>query len=798
MGGLLALLQLALLLRGATGVNRPPSEVAVWPSQPGALPAGSDLRVATFDRASAMQQAQAWCSSSPLCGAFTFQPNGSGAAHQNGTGGRKCYFRKDIQLPLCARSGPWTLFTFVPSNNSWTQHNNTNCWAGHGAECPWTNPNSSSTTVASCKAGCEATPSCTAIVVSAPDPTALPPTPPPAPAGGSVTVYFKLGVVSLATNAAGWRTVVKPASTELVTVNVVGLGALRGLRSAREGDAGTSTYQFLGVRYSQPLNASNRWAHSAPVRAWQPAVRDALGYGASCPSHKQGDKPFEEDCLFINVWSPTLEAKALLPVFVWVHGGSYLTGSGAEQRYNGSSIARLLHQQGGGELHSGMVVCTLNYRLGVLGYLGSQQLRSQTQDNSTGNWGQGDQRLALAWVQKHIHNFGGDPSRVLLMGESSGAGSVSAHLVAPKSFGLFQSAAMSSGAFGTWISAAMPDAQTSYDEILRESHCDNAWLATPEGANSSHLVPHADLNAANALACLRALPLTKLLNLTSVHNSSAYGPVVDGVELTETPIELLRQGKFDRGVKTIVAGSMAEDSGVALKGKPVKAADFSRFFQHEYLLQGWLTKNRSALARMMAVYSGAEDVPNPSNRPGSHGVLAGCPNRSHWYWSAKHCLADAEMFCPARLAAQHFSMRGIGAYQFQFRHRALHVACQVGANHASAIPFWFAATDGNSAVRSVAEFNLSMSMVCFLANVAATGSPNGNHSGCAAWTNLLSWPSYNTTIPQAMPVMVLETAADDNDIAAGGRRHGSHASAALRHAMCEFWASVPEEFTPVT
>lgn len=140
------------------------------------------------------------------------------------------------------------------------------------------------------------------------------------------------------------------------------------------------------------------------------SIEDALAYGASCPSHTQGDKPFSEDCHFLNIWTPTLTPAEPLPVLVWVHGGSYLTGSGSEQRYNGTSDAR----------GSNLVIVTINYRLGVFGYLGSEQLRNQTFDRSTGNWGQDDQRVALAWVRDHIGSFGGDSSRVMLIGGCGG------------------------------------------------------------------------------------------------------------------------------------------------------------------------------------------------------------------------------------------------------------------------------------------------------------------------------------------------------------------------------------------
>jgi carboxylesterase type B len=164
------------------------------------------------------------------------------------------------------------------------------------------------------------------------------------------------------------------------------------------------------------------------------------------------------------------------------------------------------------------------------------------------------------------------------MGESSGAGSVSAHLTAPKSFGLFQSAAMSSGAFGTWISAAMSDAQTTYDELVRESRCSVAQSPQHGRSVSSTRAVERGGIATDELACLRALPLNTLLNFSSVKNSSAYGPVVDGVELTDTPLQLLRQGKVDRGVRAVIMGSMAEDSGVALKGFASEGHRFSELF----------------------------------------------------------------------------------------------------------------------------------------------------------------------------------------------------------------------------
>ena len=137
-------------------------------------------------------------------------------------------------------------------------------------------------------------------------------------------------------------------------------------------------------------------------------------------------------------------------MFFWVHGGNYETGSGADALYNGTFIvkrAQKLYAQSKTSnvtSGSGLVVVTVNYRLGVFGYLGGEQLRSESPSGASGNWGQGDQRLAMKWVQQYISDFGGDPDKVLLMGESSGGTSVGVHLTSEASWGLFHKVIMES------------------------------------------------------------------------------------------------------------------------------------------------------------------------------------------------------------------------------------------------------------------------------------------------------------------------------------------------------------------
>ncbi len=311
----------------------------------------------------------------------------------------------------------------------------------------------------------------------------------------NVTVFFKLGVVPCGarTNPCAvndsWTTVTKRSQVTLHAVTLPKLGRLQGIRA--DSPPNTTVFQFLGVRYAEPRTSADRWTHLTPRQSWNGTI-SALDYGASCPSQSHDDiNGLSEDCHFLNVWSSSLAPATPLPVFVWIHGGDYLYGSGSEQEYNGSSNA----------LH-GMVMVTLNYRLGVLGYLGANELRSQTSDGSTGNYGQDDHRVALRWVRDNIAVFGGDPNRVMLMGESSGAGSVTSHLVSPQSFGLFKTAAMSSGAFGTWVSESMAGAQATYNAILNESNC----------SASTH-------STSGQISCLRGLDWVTLFELNSVAQS---------------------------------------------------------------------------------------------------------------------------------------------------------------------------------------------------------------------------------------------------------------------------------------
>jgi para-nitrobenzyl esterase len=219
-------------------------------------------------------------------------------------------------------------------------------------------------------------------------------------------------------------------------------GLLRGAMTA------DGVHAFKGVPYAQPPVGSLRWRPPAPADAWN-GVLDATQFGPACPQPQSApgsiyaDPPakMSEDCLSLNVWTPKASPKApptKAPVMVWIHGGSQTFGYTGSPLYDGSALAA-----------QGVVVVTINYRLGVLGYLALPALSAESPHGSSGNYGLLDQIEALRWVRRNITAFGGDPSNVTIFGESAGAMGVVQMLASPLARGLFQKAIAESGGMPT-------------------------------------------------------------------------------------------------------------------------------------------------------------------------------------------------------------------------------------------------------------------------------------------------------------------------------------------------------------
>ena len=202
-----------------------------------------------------------------------------------------------------------------------------------------------------------------------------------------------------------------------------------------KGEAADGIHVFRGVPYALPPTGWRRWRPPAEMPRWR-GERDATQFGPAChqpPSRPgsiyAGEHPaMSEDCLSLNIWAPDDAREA--PVLVWIHGGSLTAGSGSEPMYDGARMAR----------ESGLVVVSINYRLGVLGYLAHPELSAESRQNVSGNYGLLDQIAALRWVERNIAAFGGDPDQVTIAGESAGALSVMYLMASPEARGLFDRA----------------------------------------------------------------------------------------------------------------------------------------------------------------------------------------------------------------------------------------------------------------------------------------------------------------------------------------------------------------------
>jgi len=226
----------------------------------------------------------------------------------------------------------------------------------------------------------------------------------------------------------GAQAAASPAATVIVKTPA---GALRGA-------VADGLRSFLGVPYARAPVGDLRWRAPQLLPAWA-GTRDALQFGPEC-MQGAGRAPvaMSEDCLFVNIWAPAKPAFHHLPVLVWVHGGAFRVGSAGQPVYDGAGLAR-----------RGLIVVTLNYRLGKFGFLAHPALTQENPEGPLGNYGLTDVLAALRWVKSNIRSFGGDPRKVTLAGQSAGGAAVYDLMSSPLAVGLFSKAIIESGVFST-------------------------------------------------------------------------------------------------------------------------------------------------------------------------------------------------------------------------------------------------------------------------------------------------------------------------------------------------------------
>ncbi len=456
-------------------------------------------------------------------------------------------------------------------------------------------------------------------------------------------------------------------------------GPVQGTRSA-SGDM----LVFSGIPYAKPPVGELRFAPPQPP-SMRKKLLEAKTFGPSCAQTAgvMGAASTAEDCLYLNVYMPTKAGN--YPVMVWIHGGAFIGGSGGAAYPPDRLVAE------------GMVVVTLNYRLGALGFLAHPAL-SDEQDGRSGAYGLLDQRRALQWVQENIAHFGGDPDNVTIFGESAGGHSVMALVASPETGGLFHKAIVQSGSI-------FPEQMS---------------LTNAELLGSAAFAPCTDV------ACLRKLTVEEVL-AAQARLSSGIGLVVN------------------HGSALQPDGSIAD-------------AFASGNFQRVPLLTG---TNLDEYTLFVGIRALSEPLPPPENyhaeigalirQPADSmatlGVAAAYPLAAYGdnVWQAISAIGTDVVFsCNALRQAQQLVPR-VAVYAYEFADRDAPLALlpvrppniELGAMHAAEIPYFFG-TDASFTARGAdaAQVELSQTMIRYWTRFARNGHPNG---GSDAY-----WPDFNT------------------------------------------------------
>ena len=313
-----------------------------------------------------------------------------------------------------------------------------------------------------------------------------------------------------------------------------------------------AVFVFKGIPYAAPPVGPLRWQSPQPPAIWT-GVRKADHFSSSCMQTIRGEHlpwtrefmaqyPISEDCLYLNVWTPAKLDNVHHPVLVWIHGGGFVEGAASPAIYNGEQLAR-----------QGIVVVSINYRLGVFGFLAHPQLTLESPHHASGNYGLEDAVAALRWVHNNIAVFGGDPNRITIAGQSSGAAAVIYLTVSPLAKDLFQGAIAESGAYIT-----PPDTHS-----LKEAEAQGADFATALGANS--------------LVQLRKIPASELI---AAQQKSRFRPNVDGWFLPESISDIFSAGK-QNDVPSIT-GLNADESSYSSKYSRLTPNEFKQQAEERY------------------------------------------------------------------------------------------------------------------------------------------------------------------------------------------------------------------------
>jgi para-nitrobenzyl esterase len=478
-----------------------------------------------------------------------------------------------------------------------------------------------------------------------------------------------------------------------------------------------TTAIFLGIPFAAPPVGALRWREPQPPIAWS-GVRDATKLGSSCVQNPAGigtfiqplaaaygktynivPVAFSEDCLFLNVWAPHWPIQAPLPVMVWVHGGSNRIGSGAEDSYDGAALAA-----------RGVLVVTINYRLGPLGFFAHPELAAESPHHSTGNYGLLDQIAALRWVQQNIAQFGGDPANVTVFGESAGSVDVTTLMASPLSANLFRRVIAESGpAFG----------------LGRERNASEMTpLALAVGAAAGGK-PGAQLEALRKVPATQVAEIENRLIATRFPGYNPNSPVTDGWVLPQSPARAYASGAIQKvdllvglNAREWAAFRVVAEAAQKKSGQPAPKPEFGKQFKLSQDAARPLYGNWTDIT--VAAYMAKI-------------ILHGTP-------AVDQFTNDVIMACPMGAEAALVTSAGQHAFVYRFERTVPGPGeADLGAFHAIELPYVFnnfQARTFNWLPFTATDHQLSNVIQTYWANFAKTGDPNG--------PGLPHWERWNT------------------------------------------------------
>ncbi|KAI0428057.1 alpha/beta-hydrolase [Xylaria sp. FL1042] len=470
---------------------------------------------------------------------------------------------------------------------------------------------------------------------------------------------------------------------------------------------------FLGIPYAQPPVGQLRYRWPLSINESFDGVRKATQYGYSCMQYGQNFE-LSEDCLTINVVRPTERSKEPLPVLVWVYGGGLYAGSTADPQYNLSGIVQVSQEMG-----QPVIAVSMNYRLAQLGFLQTAQLLAEGSSNA----GLLDQRLAFHWIQENIAAFGGDPSKVVLWGESAGAQSIAYHLFAydGRDDGLFRGAILESGGPTGAQVESLSWYNTAVENLTRTVGC---W------------------GAPNQLACLRDVDSATLF---AAHPSVVWNPLLDGDFLTGYPSQLMQAGKY---VKVPILIGANTDEGFAISGTPNTEDDiFNSIFT-------W----RSYALTPPTVRSLLELYPDDPCHEPPH-AITNCTRdaaRGLMWRRAAAIGGDLVMISGRRRMAELYTAAGMPVYSYRFDQRPWNGDEWDGVKHFVNVAYSFQNISGllgpSPAYDSHARLAraIGRAYVSFVNHLDPNGAGAGDAVLQAEAEALPRWPVYDLEAPTNM------------------------------------------------